>query len=134
MALELSYVNSSLQLLKEELEELDGSAEADRPEGCVYACSGGGVHVGGCGAHAQDTVQGSICVPCCCVQDTYQNQERGIRVPGEVGGGHWGRAASSLRVWAQWFWFQRRCHCPYDPPGAEGDQGAGLVHTPEGKC
>lgn len=34
-ALELSYVNSSLQLLKEELEELNGSAEADRPEGCV---------------------------------------------------------------------------------------------------
>ncbi|XP_077614376.1 rhophilin-1-like [Crocuta crocuta] len=33
VALELSYVNSSLQLLKEELEELNGSAEADRPEG-----------------------------------------------------------------------------------------------------
>ncbi|XP_030875076.1 rhophilin-1 isoform X3 [Leptonychotes weddellii] len=34
VALELSYVNSSLQLLKEELEELNGSSvEADRPEG-----------------------------------------------------------------------------------------------------
>ncbi|XP_026919524.1 rhophilin-1 isoform X2 [Acinonyx jubatus] len=33
VALELSYVNSSLQLLKEELEELNGSAEVDRPEG-----------------------------------------------------------------------------------------------------
>ncbi|XP_027471616.1 rhophilin-1 isoform X2 [Zalophus californianus] len=33
VALELSYVNSSLQLLKEELEELNGSSvEADRPE------------------------------------------------------------------------------------------------------
>lgn len=38
VALELSYVNSSLQLLKEELEELNGSSvEADRPEGCVCA-------------------------------------------------------------------------------------------------
>ncbi|XP_042829436.1 rhophilin-1 isoform X4 [Panthera tigris] len=33
VALELSYVNSSLQLLKEELEELNGSAEGDRPAG-----------------------------------------------------------------------------------------------------
>ncbi|XP_029779116.1 rhophilin-1 isoform X3 [Suricata suricatta] len=33
VALELSNVNSSLQLLKEELEELNGSAEADQPEG-----------------------------------------------------------------------------------------------------
>ncbi|XP_058555290.1 rhophilin-1 isoform X3 [Neofelis nebulosa] len=33
VALELSYVNSSLQLLKEELEELNGSAEVDRPAG-----------------------------------------------------------------------------------------------------
>ncbi|XP_021544247.1 rhophilin-1 [Neomonachus schauinslandi] len=34
VALELSYVNSSLQLLKEELEELNSSSvEADRPEG-----------------------------------------------------------------------------------------------------
>uniref|UniRef100_A0ABI7VU73 Rhophilin Rho GTPase binding protein 1 n=1 Tax=Felis catus TaxID=9685 RepID=A0ABI7VU73_FELCA len=33
VALELSYVNSSLQLLKEELEELNGSAEVDRPKG-----------------------------------------------------------------------------------------------------
>ncbi|XP_077019414.1 rhophilin-1 [Tamandua tetradactyla] len=32
VALELSYVNSSLQLLKEELEELDSSGEAPRPE------------------------------------------------------------------------------------------------------
>ncbi|XP_025727320.2 rhophilin-1 isoform X1 [Callorhinus ursinus] len=32
VALELSYVNSSLQLLKEELEELNSSVEADRPE------------------------------------------------------------------------------------------------------
>ncbi|XP_046497733.1 rhophilin-1 isoform X11 [Equus quagga] len=27
---------------------------------------------------------------------------------------------------------ERRYYCPHDPPGAEGDQGAGLVHTPEG--
>ncbi|XP_072805510.1 rhophilin-1 isoform X1 [Vicugna pacos] len=32
VALELSYVNSSLQLLKEELEGLDGSMDADQPE------------------------------------------------------------------------------------------------------
>lgn len=32
MALELSYVNSSLQLLKEELEGLDGNADAEQPE------------------------------------------------------------------------------------------------------
>uniref|UniRef100_A0A8C3WGC0 Rhophilin Rho GTPase binding protein 1 n=1 Tax=Catagonus wagneri TaxID=51154 RepID=A0A8C3WGC0_9CETA len=32
VALELSYVNSSLQLLKEELQELDGDADADQPE------------------------------------------------------------------------------------------------------
>lgn len=38
VALELSYVNSSLQLLKEELEELNGSSvEADPPGRCVYA-------------------------------------------------------------------------------------------------
>uniref|UniRef100_A0A8D1ZJN4 Rhophilin Rho GTPase binding protein 1 n=1 Tax=Sus scrofa TaxID=9823 RepID=A0A8D1ZJN4_PIG len=32
VALELSYVNSSLQLLKEELEGLDGNADAEQPE------------------------------------------------------------------------------------------------------
>lgn len=58
MALELSYVNSSLQLLKEELEELNGSAEVDRPEGCVCACAGAGGRGGGRGAHARDTLQG----------------------------------------------------------------------------
>lgn len=36
MVLELSYVNSSLQLLKEELEELNGSVEADGPGRCAW--------------------------------------------------------------------------------------------------
>lgn len=42
VALELSYVNSSLQLLKEELEELNCSVDADGPERCVRtrACIG----------------------------------------------------------------------------------------------
>lgn len=35
VALELSYVNSSLQLLKEELEGLDGNVDADQPPRCV---------------------------------------------------------------------------------------------------
>lgn len=35
MALELSYVNSSLQLLKEELEELSCSVDTDTPDRCV---------------------------------------------------------------------------------------------------
>lgn len=34
VALELSYVNSNLQLLKEELAELSSSADVDQPEGC----------------------------------------------------------------------------------------------------
>lgn len=52
VALELSYVNSSLQLLKEELEELDGGGDADGPgrcecawgcgHGCACACDVGG--------------------------------------------------------------------------------------------
>lgn len=39
MALELSYVNSSLQLLKEELEELNSNVDVDRPERCVHTCA-----------------------------------------------------------------------------------------------
>lgn len=35
MALELSYVNSSLQLLKEELQELNSSVDVDPPERCI---------------------------------------------------------------------------------------------------
>lgn len=35
VALELSYVNSSLQLLKEELEELNCSVDTDTPDRCV---------------------------------------------------------------------------------------------------
>lgn len=34
VALELSYVNSNLQLLKEELAELSSSVDLDQPEGC----------------------------------------------------------------------------------------------------
>lgn len=34
VALELSYVNSNLQLLKEELAELGSSADVEQPEGC----------------------------------------------------------------------------------------------------
>ena len=34
VALELSYVNSNLQLLKEELAELSTSVDVDQPEGC----------------------------------------------------------------------------------------------------
>lgn len=34
VALELSYVNSNLQLLKEELAELSSSADVDQTEGC----------------------------------------------------------------------------------------------------
>lgn len=34
VALELSYVNSNLQLLKEELAELSSSVDVDQPEGC----------------------------------------------------------------------------------------------------
>lgn len=37
MAQELSYVNSSLQLLKEELEELDCGSDADGPGRCEHA-------------------------------------------------------------------------------------------------
>lgn len=45
MALELSYVNSSLQLLKEELEELNCSVDTDTPDRCVcrrhtWVCAG----------------------------------------------------------------------------------------------
>lgn len=47
MALELSYVNSSLQLLKEELEELNCSVDTDTPtpDRCVcrrhtWVCEG----------------------------------------------------------------------------------------------
>lgn len=32
--MELSYVNSNLQLLKEELAELSSSVDVDQPEGC----------------------------------------------------------------------------------------------------
>lgn len=39
MALELSYVNSSLQLLKEELEELNCSVDTDGPGRCVCVCT-----------------------------------------------------------------------------------------------
>lgn len=47
VALELSYVNSNLQLLKEELAELSSSIDVDQPEGCetpdwahAYKCRG----------------------------------------------------------------------------------------------
>lgn len=47
VALELSYVNSNLQLLKEELAELSTSVAADQPEGCEMP--GRGTHTcGGC--------------------------------------------------------------------------------------
>lgn len=45
VALELSYVNSSLQLLKEELEELDCGSDADGPGRCG---AHGGVDTGVC--------------------------------------------------------------------------------------
>lgn len=96
MALELSYVNSSLQLLKEELEELNGSAEVDRPKGCVCACAGP-VGVGEDVVRTRETP--SRAAPeCCavCVRDSDQNRERGLRVPGEVRGGRWARQGPAL--------------------------------------
>lgn len=56
MALELSDVNSSLQLLKEELAGLDSSGDTGQPERCVCECVQGRglapearVHVSTCG-------------------------------------------------------------------------------------
>lgn len=67
MALELSYVNSSLQLLKEELHELSGGrVEADRPEGCVCGTRlAPGVCV--CVCTCEDLVGAGVVCVCACV-------------------------------------------------------------------
>lgn len=98
VALELSCVNSSLQLLKEELEELNGSSvEADQPERCVYVRArtpagprGACVHVYVCACGPWDpgrrlsectrvrTPSRHPCaVGCVCVQDACQSRRRG---------------------------------------------------------
>ena len=68
VALELSYVNSSLQLLKEELEGLDGNVDANQPQRCVCTCVQGhglapDVHVRMC-ARTQPGPRGA-CVQGC---------------------------------------------------------------------
>lgn len=55
MALELSDVNSSLQLLKEELAGLDSSGDTGQPERCVCEC------VQGRGLAPEARVHASVC-------------------------------------------------------------------------
>lgn len=110
MALELSYVNSSLQLLKEELEELNCSVDADGPERCVCARTHrGGVReceglsrraascVSGVVGGGLPGLRGHLCFP----QDTHSVQGEGQVVEsttralvGEQWGGSCGRGHS----------------------------------------
>ena len=66
MALELSYVNCSLQLLKEELEELNCSVDAEGPGRCVHVwrrrVTQGGACVACVGVHGSVSGRGVSCV------------------------------------------------------------------------
>lgn len=92
MALELSYVNCSLQLLKEELDELSGGrAEADRPGGCACgtlpARGGACVHVCARTRPARGGVRACVCVrdkagPGGCVCACTSIRKHGVQVRG----------------------------------------------------
>lgn len=93
VALELSYVNSSLQLLKEELEELNCSVDGEGPGRCVHVCD-----------HTHGDV-GMVCDPgrhLCGVRGCARVclRERCVLCSRNGRGGLRG-----LRAWTQCFWF-----------------------------